>query len=100
MWRAENLAAYLTKGKQVYIEGRLQSRSYDDKDGKKCYATDVVAEEVVLLGGQGDNGQQQAANGGQSRNAPPAQSGRNMPNPNDLGNAGGDFPVYDDDIPF
>jgi single-strand DNA-binding protein len=54
LWRAENLANYLTKGKQVYVEGRLHTRSYDDKDGKKVYATDVVAEEVILLGGRGD----------------------------------------------
>ncbi|MFN3321944.1 MAG: single-stranded DNA-binding protein [Bryobacteraceae bacterium] len=53
LWRAENLANYLTKGTQVYIEGRLQTRSYDDKDGKKMYMTEVVAEEVILLGGRG-----------------------------------------------
>ncbi len=54
VWRQENLANYLTKGKQVYIEGRLQTRSYDDKDGKKVYATEVVAEDVILLGGRGE----------------------------------------------
>ncbi len=43
LWKAENLSNYLTKGKQVYVEGRLQTRSYDDKDGKKVWATDVVA---------------------------------------------------------
>src|SRR3954467_8208608 len=53
LWKAENLANYLTKGKQVYVEGRLQTRSYEDKDGKKVYSTEVVAEEVILLGGQG-----------------------------------------------
>src|SRR5271165_7457126 len=57
LWRAENLAPYLTRGKQVYVEGRLQTRSYDDKDGKKVYATDVVAEDVILLSGQGGGGQ-------------------------------------------
>src|SRR5690242_17245022 len=51
LWRQENLANYLTKGKQVYVEGRLQTRSYDDKEGKKVWTTDVVAEEVILLGG-------------------------------------------------
>src|SRR6266849_2459688 len=56
MWRGENVATYLTKGKQVYVEGRLQTRSYDDKDGKKVYATDVVAEEVMLLGGKASGG--------------------------------------------
>lgn len=53
LWRSENLVPYLTKGKQVYVEGRLQTRSYEDKDGKKTYATEVVAEEVILIGGGG-----------------------------------------------
>ncbi len=56
VWRQENLANYLTKGKQVYVEGRLQTRSYDDKDGKKVYTTEVVADEVILLGGRGGDG--------------------------------------------
>src|SRR6201990_3011776 len=54
VWRQESLSNYLTKGKQVYVEGRLQTRSYDDKDGKKVYATEVVADEVILLGGRGE----------------------------------------------
>jgi single-strand DNA-binding protein len=56
LWQAENLANYLTKGKQVYVEGRIHTRSYDDKDGKKVYSTEVIAEEVILLGGQGASG--------------------------------------------
>ena len=56
LWRLENLTPYLLKGKQVYIEGRIQTRNYEDKDGKKMYATDVVAEEIMLLGGKGDAG--------------------------------------------
>src|SRR5579871_250791 len=56
LWQAENLANYLTKGKQVYVEGRIHTRSYDDKDGKKVYSTEVIAEEVLLLGGQGGAG--------------------------------------------
>src|ERR1700757_370129 len=56
LWRQENLANYLTKGKQVYVEGRLQTRSYDDKDGKKVWTTEVVAEDVILLGGRGEGG--------------------------------------------
>lgn len=50
LWRSENLANYLLKGKQVYVEGRLQTRSYE-KDGEKRYVTEVVADEVILLGG-------------------------------------------------
>jgi single-strand DNA-binding protein len=53
-WKKEALAAYLVKGKQVYIEGRLSTRSYEDKDGKKVYTTEVVAENIQLLGGKGD----------------------------------------------
>ena len=56
LWRGENVAPYLTKGKQVYVEGRLQTRSYDDKDGKKVWTTEVVADEVILLGGRGESG--------------------------------------------
>src|ERR1700722_15633695 len=55
-WRGENVAPYLLKGTQVYIEGRLNTRSYDDKDGKKVWATDVVADSVILLGGRGQGG--------------------------------------------
>src|SRR5579884_2111594 len=52
LWRGENVAPYLTKGKQVFVEGRLQTRSYDDKDGKKVWTTEVVADDVILLGGK------------------------------------------------
>lgn len=52
-WRKENLAKYLTKGKQVHVEGRLQTRSVD-KDGQKVYATEVIAEDIILLGGNRD----------------------------------------------
>ena len=40
---------YVEKGKKVYIEGRLQTRTWDDKDGKKCYKTEIVAENLILL---------------------------------------------------
>src|ERR1700736_2521427 len=63
LWRQENLANYLTKGKQVYVEGRLQTRSYDDKDGKKQYRTEVVADDVILLGGRGGVGIEGAGTG-------------------------------------
>jgi single-strand DNA-binding protein len=55
LWRSENLANYLLKGKQVYVEGRLQTRNYEDKDGQKRYMTEVVADDVILLGGRGDS---------------------------------------------
>ncbi len=52
LWRQENVANYLTKGQRVYIEGRIQTRSYEDKDGAKRYVTEIVAQDVLLLGGR------------------------------------------------
>lgn len=52
LWKSENLAQYLTKGKSVYVQGRIQTRSYD-KDGEKRYITEIVADTVNLLGGDG-----------------------------------------------
>ncbi|MCS6911709.1 MAG: single-stranded DNA-binding protein [Myxococcales bacterium] len=49
----ENCAKFLSKGRQVYVEGRLQTRSWDDKDGHKRYMTEIVADQVVFLGGAG-----------------------------------------------
>jgi single-strand DNA-binding protein len=96
LWRQENLANYLTKGKQVYVEGRLQTRSYDDKDGKKQYRTEVIAEDVILLGGRGADG------GGMQDTAAPqpvsmprgAQKARPPEDP------GADQGITDDDVPF
>jgi len=50
---AENCAQYLTKGRQVYVEGRMQTRSWDDQQGQKRYRTELIAEEVKFLGGGG-----------------------------------------------
>jgi len=47
---ADIIAEYLKKGAKVYIEGRLQSRNWDDKEGKKHYITEVIAEDVIMLG--------------------------------------------------
>jgi single-strand DNA-binding protein len=51
LWRNEALSQYLTKGMRVYVEGRLQTRNYDDRDGRKVYVTEVIADQVILLGG-------------------------------------------------
>jgi single-strand DNA-binding protein len=48
---AENCAKYLAKGRQVFLEGRIQTRSWDDKEGKKQYMTEVVANQIVFIGG-------------------------------------------------
>src|SRR5437763_15205277 len=103
LWRQENLANYLTKGKQVYVEGRLRSHSYEDKDGKKVYATEVVAEEVILLGGRGegggagagtDEGFSQDASASGMRIAPRARPATAQPA------ASMNEGITDDDVPF
>src|SRR5579871_4514476 len=91
LWRKENLANYLTKGKQVYVEGRLQTRSYDDKDGKKQYMTEVVAEDVLLLGGRGGDAGMDA--GAQPVSMPRGAAARPAPAPDQ------DQGITDDDVP-
>jgi single-strand DNA-binding protein len=99
LWRQENLANYLTKGKQVYVEGRLQTRSYEDKDGKKVYATDVVADEVILLGGQGGGGGRDeygsSAGGPVSMPRSAQRSSAPASQHDDFGQG-----ITDDDVPF
>tara|TARA_Y100000034_G_scaffold126146_1_gene176945 strand:- start:2033 stop:2431 length:399 start_codon:yes stop_codon:yes gene_type:complete len=51
--QGENAARYLQKGRQIYVEGRIQTREYQDRDGNKRYATEIVAREVVFLSGDG-----------------------------------------------
>jgi len=57
MWGklAETAAKYLSKGSQVYIEGKLQTREWTDKDGQKRYTTEIVANNMTMLDGKGDN---------------------------------------------
>jgi single-strand DNA-binding protein len=51
---AEIAGEYLAKGRQVYVEGRLQTRSWEDKEGLKRYTTEVVTRDIILLGSKGD----------------------------------------------
>jgi single-strand DNA-binding protein len=97
LWRQENLANYLTKGKQVYVEGRLQTRSWDDKDGKKQYMTEVVADEVILLGGRGGDG---GAEGGSQPVSMPRSAPRSQPAARAVDEMGPDQGITDDDVPF
>ena len=53
---AETLQEYLLKGRQIYVEGRLQTRQWDDRDGNKRYTTEIRADRVVLLGSRGSGG--------------------------------------------
>jgi single-strand DNA-binding protein len=86
----ENCGKYLSKGRPVYLEGRLQTRSWEDKEGNKRYTTEIVARDVQFLGSGAGGG----AKGGGS-DGPPAPS-------DDFGAAsGGGFGgASDDDIPF
>lgn len=93
---AEIVGQYLVKGSSVYIEGRLQTRKYTDKDGIERYATEIIAENMQMLGGtkQGDGGnpaQRPAPAAAPARGAAPA--GRPAPKAQN-------FSDMDDDIPF
>ncbi len=57
--QAENVARYLAKGRQVAVEGRIQTRSYDNNEGKRTYVTEVVANNVEFLGSSSDNNRTQ-----------------------------------------
>jgi single-strand DNA-binding protein len=83
---AESLTEYLTKGKQIYVEGRLQTRQWDDKDGNKRYTTEIRGDRIVLLGGGG-------------RGAPIDRGGDSMGQPAGP-SAPETEPLTDDDIPF
>lgn len=80
--RAEICSKYLAKGRQVYIEGRIQTRNYDDKDGNKRYITEVIANDVQFLGGGGAGG------GGRGGGGGGGGGGRDEPPP-DMGDFGG-----------
>jgi single-strand DNA-binding protein len=83
--KAEVCSKYLSKGRQVFVEGRLRTRTWDDKDGNKRYTTEVIANDVQFLGGAGGKG----GAGGMDEPPPPSDFG---------GGFGGGSP--DDDIPF
>jgi single-strand DNA-binding protein len=84
--QAETLNEYLMKGKQIYVEGRLQTREWNDKDGNKRYTTEIRGDRIVLLGGGG---------GGGRREAPGRMPQESAAEPHEPV-----VPVTDDDIPF
>ncbi len=107
LWRQENLANYLTKGKQVYVEGRLQTRSYDDKDGKKVYTTEVVAQDLILLGGRGEGAggpeefsQHPVSMPRSAQQARPRPVAQAAPQPPEEPPAAPEHGITDDDVPF
>jgi single-strand DNA-binding protein len=91
---AENCGQYLDKGRQVYIEGRLQTREWQDKEGQKRQTTEVVATTVQFLGGKGGgDGMGGGSMGADERVAAGAPAGGSA---DEFGDAG----AGDDDLPF
>jgi single-strand DNA-binding protein len=82
--QGETCGQYLAKGRQVFVEGSIRSRSYDDKDGNKRYVTEIIAQRVRFLGG-----------GGGTRVAPEAEG-----EPSGASSSQGQPPPVEDDIPF
>jgi single-strand DNA-binding protein len=100
---AEIAGEYLKKGRTVYIEGRLQTRKYQDKDGQERYSTEIVASDMQMLGGGEGRGEGGGFGGGRQAaaeeptwggGAPARRQGGSKPPADDFG---GDF---EDDIPF
>jgi single-strand DNA-binding protein len=97
--QAETLNEYLRKGRQIYVEGRLQTRKWTDNQNQEKYTTEIVANRVVLLGGRGGGTTEGDFETGAGR--PERASG---PGPTDVGEpvemGGGGGVSDDDDLPF
>ncbi len=95
---AEVASEYLRKGSQVYIEGSLRTRKWQDKQGNERYTTEIVANDMQMLGGRGGGG----GGGGSGGGAPPRENtdyGQSTGNAGG-GSSGGEGTDFDDDIPF
>jgi single-strand DNA-binding protein len=102
---AEIAGEYLKKGKSVYVEGRLKTRKWTDKDGVEKYTTEIIAQEMTMLGGRegGGGGGSDEAYGepraeAPRRAAPPPRAPAPAPRPAPKSSTG--FDDMDDDIPF
>ena len=106
IWRksAENFCNFTSKGSLVGIDGRIQTRNYDDKDGKRVYVTEVVVDNFALLESKKDrqnnnNGSYANNNSGNySKNNNSANYGNNNQDP--FNNSGDTIDISDDDLPF
>ena len=87
---AEIAGQYLKKGSQVYLEGKLKTRKWQDKDGHERYTTEINADEMKMLGGKGDGQQSEPQ---RQQQAPQRQQAQKPA-------SGGGFNEFDDDIPF
>ena len=98
---AEVASEYLRKGSQVYIEGSLRTRKWQDKQGNERYTTEIVANDMQMLGGRGGGGGG-GGGGGSGGGAPPRESsdyGQSTGGASG-GSSGGEGTDFDDDIPF
>lgn len=96
LWRrlGEIAGEYLKKGSQVYIAGKLQTRKWTDKEGVERYTTEIVASELLMLGGKSEGGEQRQAS--RQRQERPTQQNQ----PTRSQSSGGGFDSMDEDIPF
>jgi single-strand DNA-binding protein len=105
LWQAENITNYLLKGKQVYLEGRLQTRTWEDKEGKKNYTTEVVCNsaDIILLasgrGGEPAGGSEYSSPGPQPVSMPRSAQ-RPQPQAAPAEDPGFNQGITDDDVPF
>ncbi len=101
---AEIASEYLKKGSQVYIEGSLRTRKWQDKQGNERYSTEIVGNEMQMLGGRGGGGAGASGGGGASGGMPrepmPEYSGPGAGGGSGGGSGGGEREDFDDDIPF
>jgi single-strand DNA-binding protein len=96
----EIAAEYLRKGSQVYLEGKIRTRKWQDKEGKDRYTTEVIADQMQMLGGRGGGGGSSEPREPRSSSRPaPATEDRSAA-PVDEGAGGGGGGEFDDDIPF
>lgn len=111
LWRGERVAQYLTKGKKVFVEGRLQKRSWEDRNGEKRYSTEVVCDSfgLMLLGGRGGPGEEggggyrqggQGGGYGQGGSGATSGGGGGQPAPSREPASSPPPSQDDDDIPF
>lgn len=97
---AEIVSQYLKKGRSVYVEGRIKTRKYTDKDGQEKYATDIIASELQMLGNREGMGEPAGGDDDSgSRQASPARAQPAAGKPA-ASKAGSGFDDMDDDIPF
>jgi single-strand DNA-binding protein len=99
---AEIAGEYLKKGKSVYIEGRLKTRKWTDKEGHEKYTTEIIAQEMTMLGGRDSGGGGGGDDGGGSYAPAPrsAPAQRSAPAPKPAAKSSTGFDDMDDDIPF